>query len=205
MVKIKICGIRDSEGALACHETAVDYVGFNFVTGRRRSVTPDQASSLHKLCPQAKAVGVFMNQAAEVIIETHATCPLDFIQLHGDETPDYCRNISRFAPVIKAFAITDDFELEELEEYESSVQYWLFDGAKAGKGERFMWEQLDSSVLNKPFFIAGGINQSNVSEAISKFSPYGVDTASGIEIDGKQDRNSILSFCNTVRTVRGNS
>ncbi|MEE2904051.1 MAG: phosphoribosylanthranilate isomerase [Myxococcota bacterium] len=199
MVKIKICGIRDAQGARACAEAKVEFVGFNFVPGRRRQVTPEQAQALHTFCPDSSAVGVFMNQSFEVIQATNAVCPLDYIQLHGDETPELCREVATLAPVIKAFAVTENFKHESLAGYANFVEFWLFDGAKAGEGERFAWAKLSAPSLTKPFFVAGGINQTNVSKAISEFSPYGVDTASGIEIDGKQDRGRILDFCETIR------
>jgi len=199
MVKIKICGVRDSQGAKACAEAKVEFVGFNFVPDRRRQVTPQRAQALHMLCPESSAVGVFMNQPFEVIQKTNAVCRLDYIQLHGHETPEFCREVATLAPVIKAFTVTENFEQESLKDYANSTRFWLFDGAKAGKGERFAWAKLNAASVAKPFFVAGGINQTNVSKAISEFSPYGVDTASGIEIDGKQDRGRILDFCEMIR------
>jgi phosphoribosylanthranilate isomerase len=199
MVRIKVCGIRDTRGAKSCAANNVDFVGFNFVTGRRRSVTPEQARLLRPACGSAKSVGVFLNQDTEKIFRVLDTVPLDYVQLHGTESVRFCQEISHRTPVIKAMSINSDFEPSALQAYRPYVTFWLFDAPTAGEGKPFDWNLLPNSDLQLPYFLAGGLNPDNVAHAISSFSPYAVDTASGVEVEGKQCSTRINAFCRAVR------
>jgi len=199
MVKIKICGVRNIIGAQACADNAVDYVGFNFVSGRRRAITPKQASELSQHCGKAKRVGVFYNQSLDEVFDVIAQVNLNFIQLHGSEPPEYCETLAQHLPLIKAFAVDADFEMAQLTAYQAHVQYWLFDAPTAGQGLSFDWDRINDLQGDHPFFLAGGLNPSNLGSAIRQNRVYAVDTASGIEVDGEQSTERIQAFCRAAR------
>jgi phosphoribosylanthranilate isomerase len=200
-VKIKICGVRTMEGAAACAENQVDYVGFNFVTGRTRAITAEKAKQLSSHCGKAKRVGVFYDQDLDDVFDILGQVNLDFVQLHASESPAYCAQIAEKRPVIKAFSITAEFDWRRLKEYEASVQYYLFDAASTGQGRTFDWRHIRDEVQTRPYFLAGGLTSDNVGSAILKNQAYAVDTASGIEVDGKQSARRIYAFCQAVRSA----
>lgn len=199
MVKIKVCGIRDKEGAIACEQNQVDFVGFNFVIGRRRAISIQQAIALQPFCPTPQSVGVFFNQSVEVITNVLDEFPLDFVQLHGSESIQLCQQVSQRAKIIKAFSIDKNFDESALHPYQDYVSFWLFDAPSAGEGKRFDWTLIQDLKTKTPYWLAGGLNPENVVEAIQKFSPYAVDTASGVEVKGEQCPQRIATLCQAVR------
>jgi phosphoribosylanthranilate isomerase len=208
---VKICGISRIEDALICAEAGADFLGFVFARSPRR-IDIDAAKHIIKAIPEnIPSVGVFLDQAIEEVVATVLTCGIDYIQLHGDETPDYCEEIhSRTGRgIIKAVTIGKDEDLELLRRYTlDSVSFLLLDSRvgdqRGGTGKPFPWEiveDFDGTV--KPIFIAGGLTCSNVKEAITRLRPIGVDVSSGVEkgtIPGVKDEAKVRRFVREAKT-----
>ena len=152
-------------------------------------------------------VGVFVNQPLDEVITIAKETGLDIMQLHGNETPEYCELIEK--PIIKVIHITEDTTKEALQkkvsEYESVAEYFLFDSKIGeqwgGTGRTFDWN-LIKEITDKPFFLSGGLNSENVSEAIDISHPYAVDVSSSIEEEpGLKDFEKMEVFVNTVKPV----
>jgi len=203
MVQIKICGVRDVDTAGFCVEQGVDFLGLVFYPPSRRYVDPASARSIVRAFQgQIKFVGVFMDAPEEEVNRTAEEVGVDYIQLHGKESPAYCQRMRR--PVIKAFGVGPTFSFRELEPYRQNVLYHLFDNPKWGSGCAFDWLRLKGSegtkaALTKPFFLAGGLNPENVREAIRETGPAGVDVSSGVETNGRKDLEKVRKFVNAVR------
>ncbi len=198
---IKICGVRDVAAADACIEQRVDLVGLNFVTGRRRAI---DAATGAELAARIRGrgpmiTGVFMDAEVTEVERVYDAVGLDVIQLHGAESPAVCAALQKHGKIIKAISVTPDFDPAVLEEYAPHVWAFLFDGAAAGSGRPFDWSALDGVARDRPVFVAGGLQPSNVADAIQRLDPDGVDTASGVEIDGHIQPDQVAAFCAAVR------
>lgn len=183
MTKIKICGITRIEDALCAAECGADAVGFIFHPPSPRYITAEKAKAIITELPEGiVTVGVFVNRPAEEVSRTVADCNLDLIQLHGNESPDYCR---RFPPerVIKAVSPRTPEELRKLAEYE--VRAFLIDtrdsGRYGGTGKRTDWELAAELGKAHPLILAGGLDAGNIAEALAAVAPRAVDINSGIE------------------------
>ena len=208
MVRIKICGITNPEDALLAADLGAQALGFIFYPKSPRSIKPDAARDIIKILPPfVLSVGVFVDEAAEVVRELAATVGLDWVQLHGQESPEYCRAVGR--RVIKGFRIRDHSSLAALPSYRNAVQAFLLDayrpGTHGGTGETFDWEVARGAQEFGPVILAGGLTAANVAQAINAAQPAGVDVASGVEAaPGKKDPESLREFFEAVeRTVIG--
>jgi len=209
MVRVKICGIRDLPTALLAVEAGAHALGFVFARSSRQ-VTPTQAREIiRQLPPYVAKVGVFVDEGRERLEEIAAYCGLDVVQLHGSETPEYCRGLSK--PVVKAIRVKDLESLEVLQAYTNlpmdrfQIAGFLLDtyrpGQAGGTGETFNWDLVEpAKSYGKPVILAGGLNPENVKAAISATRPYGVDVSSGVETNGAKDPVKIQEF---IRRVRG--
>jgi phosphoribosylanthranilate isomerase len=211
MVKIKICGITRLQDALdACHAGA-DALGFNFSRMSPRKITPEQAKSIiEKLPPFVASTGIFVDQSPEEINTICRFCKLQIAQLHSEQyTPEHARAITE-AKVIKVFRPEAHFAVEEVFEFvgKSSINAFLFDAYRpdmaGGTGETIgpslatrIFKELGNSCYA---ILAGGLNETNVGEAIHRIQPYGVDAASGVEsAPGIKESGKIQSFIKAVR------
>lgn len=183
-MKIKICGLRDNvEEVIGLRP---DYIGFIFFPGSKRFVGIGFNPNLPEIT--AKKTGVFVNQEPENILETVKRYQLDAVQLHGDESPDYCARLyGRGFEVIKAFGIDEQFEFSSLDAYVKCCDYFLFDTKSreyGGTGTKFNWTVLGKYKLNKPYFLSGGIGAEDIGEIKSLNDPriYAVDINSRVEI-----------------------
>jgi len=180
-----------------------DYIGFVFAKSRRQIDKKTAAVLKMMLNPAIKAVGVFVNEELDEIVSICRENVIDIVQLHGDETEKYIRMLKAAVdkPVIKAVRIKNGSDAA-WSEYRS-CDYLLFDSYSkdnyGGSGVSFDWRLI--GVTDKPFFLAGGINQDNVADAIRKVAPYCIDVSSGVETGGYKDFNKIISIVNTVRSV----
>ncbi|MDQ0214355.1 phosphoribosylanthranilate isomerase [Oikeobacillus pervagus] len=192
---VKICGIQDIKTAEFTCSAGADAIGFVFATSKRK-ISVDTARQLSEVIPpQVKKVGVFVNEDKKRVERMVKEIGLDFVQLHGDEPPEYARTLD--VPVIKAFAFDEKVNVEDLLNY--PAEYFLIDSPKGkyrgGNGVTFDWDLLASSQLPcKKIFLAGGLDFQNVQEAISIVHPFAVDISSGVETDGKKDINKIKQF-----------
>lgn len=192
MAKIKICGMRRDEDIDFANSLHPDYIGFVLTEGFRRSITPETAARLKKrLGGGIKAVGVFVNDGADKINLLFERNVIDIAQLHGDESPEYCKMIK--APIIKYFNCSHG-EPDDLDKYD--VDYFLFDSG-TGTGRAFDWSNIPKT--DKPFFLAGGISESNVKQAIDTAKPFAVDVSSSVETNGYKDYKKMKRFMEMAR------
>lgn len=197
---VKICGICSLEMAKAAETAGADFIGFVFAKSRR-FIKPGLAEKISKAVPGVKKVGVFVNAAIDSVKQIVEVCQLDYVQLHGSESEEYCHAVG--CPVIKAFRFGDDFSVERANAYPSEMI--LVDSGSqlqpGGTGEKFAWQEAAAglALLNKPFIIAGGLARENVREAMELFRPYGIDVSGGVETDGVKSATKIYDFIQVVR------
>ena len=197
MTKIKICGLRSEEDIFYVNKLRPDYVGFVFLEGRRRYISPQEAARLRKrLDPSIQSVGVFVNEPVENVAALLKEGTIQLAQLHGREDEDYAKELKRLCdkPVIKAFIIRTPADVEEALAY--PADYLLLDNG-LGTGEVFDWTLIKN--IESPFFLAGGLTPDNVRKAISDVRPYGVDVSSGVETKGRKDYRKIKAFIESAR------
>jgi len=195
MVKVKICGITNLEDALMAVEAGADALGFVFYRDSPRHIYPEQAALIiNKLPPFVQTVGLFVNEDFTTVNETADLCGLDLLQLHGDETPEYCQAVNR--RVIKAFRVKEISSLNVIHKY--NVAACLLDAwspsAPGGTGKTFNWE-IAAAAATERIILAGGLTPENVAEAVRIVKPYAVDVSSGVEYaPGKKDAELLQRF-----------
>ena len=197
MTKVKLCGLSRPEDIETANELLPDYIGFVLVPASRRYVAPEQAARLRAhLSSRIRAVGVFADEEPEKVAALCRRGLIDLIQLHGREDEAYLDRLRRLTqtPVIQAYRIRDAECMERA--LRSSAEMILLD-AGAGEGLCFDWSLLEG--IRRPYFLAGGLDSSNVAGAIRKLAPYAVDVSSGIETGGKKDRKKMHAFVRAVR------
>ena len=198
--KIKLCGLSRPEDIEAANRLKPEYIGFVLWDKSKRKVDRDRAKELKKaLDPQIQAVGVFVDESIDRIAELLTEGIIDIAQLHGHEDETYIKELKARTdkPIIKAFQVKDQDDI--IKAMDSSADMVLLDSGQ-GTGNTFDWELLKEA--GRPFFLAGGLNLSNVEQALSKISPYAVDVSSGIETDGVKDHEKMQRFVNIVRNTR---
>lgn len=198
-MKIKICGLRREEDIAIVNKYKPDYAGFIIEYPKsKRSISLDRAISLASLLDKRiKAVAVFVNAPIDQVKE--AAEHFDLVQLHGDEDDEYIKRLSSVAetPIIKAFIIKSDEDIERANA--SSAPLLLLDGGK-GDGKPFNWDLLRKA--EKPFFLAGGINEGNMHIAIKNINPMALDISSGVETDGFKDETKIKRIMEIIDEYR---
>ena len=201
MAKLKICGLTCEADVAAVNEVKPDFAGFVIeVPGRRRSVTPEQVKVLVKgLNEETLPIGVFVDAPPELPISLLRDGTLWAAQLHGNEDEDYIEKIQNMTgkPVIKAFSIKTREDVEKAKK--SSADYILLDHGKGGTGESFDWSLIRN--MDRPYFLAGGLNAENVEQAILQTYPFAVDISSGVETDGVKDPKKITECIRRIRHV----
>lgn len=198
MTKIKICGLQSEDDISYVNKLMPDYIGFVFLQGRRRYISPDDAAHLKSLLnPSIQSVGVFVNESVENVASLLQSGTIQMAQLHGQEDEAYAKKLKSLCdrPIIKAFIIKSEEDIKKALAY--PADYLLLDNG-LGTGETFDWSLVRS--IERPFFLAGGLNSENVREAISLTGPYAVDTSSGVETDYKKDYYKIKAFIDAVRS-----
>jgi len=211
MTRIKICGIKDKNHALAAVEAGADFIGLVLAPSKRQ-VSPAQAcelaSAVKKSSDATKVVGVFVNAPTLRVNELADFCALDWVQLSGDESWEYCREVSR--PVIKAIRINQQSPEELYTEISAGDELLppksfiaLLDsqveGVYGGTGESFHWNLAQKAAKGFPVIIAGGLDPENVARLIETVAPWGVDVSSGVETGGVKDTSKIKAFIEAVR------
>ena len=192
MTKVKICGLSTQGAVEAAVSAGADYIGFVFAPSKRQ-VTVEQAAELAKFIPShIQKVGVFVSPSRAELLEAVDKVGLDLVQVHGRLTDDLFEDLP--CASIQAVQIDGDGHVPN-----SQADYLLFDAPVAGSGQTFDWGRLDTTELSQPFFIAGGLNEDNVVEAIQHFTPYAVDVSSGVETDGQKDHEKIRRFIERVK------
>lgn len=218
---VKICGLQDVEVLKSMKELPLDYVGFVFAQSRRR-VTPVQAAELvaelgeWRADKTPQAAGVFVNPELAELQELLRTVPLDVIQLHGQESAEFCREVKLACPQVqvwKALSVGGrSFNQEsdihnDLDSYAGAVDALLldtYDPQGGGSGRTFDWEQIPTyqqaaASNGLPLFIAGGLAPDNVRELLDSYAPDGVDVSSGVESGGIKDIDKMTAFVERVK------
>jgi len=207
MLKIKVCGITDPVNAAEVAAACPDYMGFIFHPASKRYVgnEPDVALFSRIPCKILKT-GVFVNAHPGIIITAVHEYGLDIVQLHGNETPGYCRSLREAGlKIIKAFRMNPEFNFSVLQSYEETCDYFLFDtftGSGGGSGLKFDWKILDNYLYDKPFFLSGGIGPGDIEKIkeIRHFSLLGVDINSRFEISpGIKDHKKVNEFIKLLK------
>lgn len=197
MTQIKLCGLRRPEDIEAANRLKPEYIGFVFARKSKRYVDPETALSLKKaLNPDIKAVGVFVNEELSVVADLLKRGVIDVAQLHGSESEDYITELKAATgkPVIRAFKVASSEDVAVA--VKSSADHILLD-AGAGDGVTFDWSIVKN--VERPFFLAGGLNPLNVADAVEAVHPFAVDVSSGIETDGVKDTDKMAAFVSAVR------
>jgi phosphoribosylanthranilate isomerase len=209
--RIKICGIRCKAHALAAVEAGADFIGLVFAPSQRQ-VSPAQAceiaNAVKKSSDATKVAGVFVNAPSSQVNELADFCALDWVQLSGDESWEYCLEVVR--PVIKAIRVDQQSSEELYAELSKGSKLFpaqgfitLLDsrveGKYGGTGESFNWNLAREVAKRFPVIIAGGLDPKNVAMLIERVAPWGVDVSSGVETGGAKDIAKIKSFIKAVR------
>ena len=222
--KIKFCGLTRPEDIEVVNELGPEFVGFVFWPRSKRFVTKEKALELRKaLLPKIKTVGVFVDEDPEAVAALLAEGVIDMAQLHGNEDEEYIerlrelirkdkkaadgddgsaessvtgKNMNECCAIIKAILIKSSEDIDRAKR--CSADYLLLDSGK-GTGATFNWELIKNAEFGKPFFLAGGLDPENVTEAVKVLCPYAVDVSSGIETDGVKDLEKMRIFADRVR------
>ncbi len=206
--RVKICGMTDMAEVQHAVTAGVDALGFIFVKKSPRYIEPERAKTIIAgLPPFVDAVGVFLNNEAEYVAEIVQYCNLTVIQLHGNESPDYCRRFQ--TRVIKAFQVHAGLSAEDLWQYEDVVSGFLLDTydkkQAGGTGKIFDWSLVEKLRPRKPLILAGGLGPDNVTQAITSIRPFAVDINSAIETaPGRKDPELISRLMAAVAAIRDN-
>ena len=215
MIAVKICGITSLKDAEMAVNYSVSAIGMIFCPDSPRYVDPTEVEQwIERIPDSVKKVGVFVNEQIDTINNITRQLKLEFIQLHGDESPEFCNGIIR--PVIKVFRVGDDFDAIVLNEYD--VHGFLFDtykkGNPGGTGNRFNWDLIANLKTETPIILSGGLTPENVLNGIEAVNPAAVDVNSGVEsVPGVKDEEKIKELfsvlehsnsCNNpFRVIRG--
>ncbi|WP_436414328.1 phosphoribosylanthranilate isomerase [Petrimonas sp.] len=192
---VKVCGMRSAENIRQIEQLGVDWMGFIFYPKSPRFV-----SEFPSYLPvKTKRVGVFVNETKDNITKTATRFALDFVQLHGNESPEFCVEMGKIGlKVIKAFSIGNEFPSEEVNRYEGVCNYFLFDTKTpqhGGSGRKFNWEILSNYIGNTPFLLSGGISPKDA-ESIRQFNH---PKLIGIDINSKFETNPALKDVELVK------
>ncbi len=201
--RIKICGIRDEDAAVAAIEAGADALGFIFVRSSVRFIDPADAWPLASaLPPFVSSVGVFMNSSVDHFCDVEEICPTTLAQLHGNED---VATVKRCGPgIIRGLRFDADTIDEDLARWDAidEVDAILVDGSAGGEGATLDWQRLARAIapISKRIILAGGLTPANVGDAIRAVRPYAVDVSSGVEKErGVKDPALIEAFCDAVR------
>lgn len=205
--KIKVCGMRDEENIRQLVKLKPDYIGFIFYPGSKRYIGENFNMKILDIIPGSiERVGVFVNELIENVINMADAYGLDYVQLHGDEPPEYCCELMEMnMHVIKAFGIGEDFDFEKIINYNSCCDYFLFDTLSSqhgGSGMKFNWDLIYNYDYPKPFFLSGGIGIEDIPEIhkIDQTFLYAVDINSRFEIEpGLKDIPAISKFISILK------
>jgi phosphoribosylanthranilate isomerase len=223
MIRTKICGIRRIEDAIIAAEAGADFIGLVFVPERRRRLEAGAAAEIvegmrTQIPNSPRAVGLFADQALDEVVGTINRCGLDMAQLCGQESPDYCREVTEQtgAEIIKVMhvavsvSVTGDVcggDIEErmaryLEAGSHITLDRLVEGLQGGTGQSFDWDvAAQLSQMGYNFLLAGGLTPENVAKAVKQVKPWGVDVSSGVETEGRQDEGKIREFIHNARSA----
>jgi len=207
-LKIKVCGMRDPENISGVVAALPDYLGFIFYPRSKRFIGFEPSPEVLSIVPDTvRKVGVFVDETLEKVLEICRNWKLNVAQLHGNESPDYCKQIKDAGiAVFKAFSVDELFDFTTLTSYSGVCDYFLFDTKgqfPGGTGQKFNWQLLENYQGNVPFFLSGGIGPEDLKAVLDFQHPqlFGVDINSGFEISpALKDVEKVRSFINEIRS-----
>jgi len=207
MTLVKICGITNLDDALAAVASGADALGFNFYKPSPRYIAPQNARAIVDQLPDVVlTVGVFVNEELESVRSIATQAGLKALQLHGDESPEYCRQLAADNYVIKTFTVAGSFDPQLAQMYE--VQAIMLDtrdnNLRGGTGRVFDWSVAQQlRPLLPKLYLAGGLSPENVAEAVTTVRPYAVDACSSLELKpGIKNHERVSVFIDAVRSVK---
>jgi phosphoribosylanthranilate isomerase len=209
-MQVKVCGLKYPDNLLDVVDLKPDYIGFIFYENSRRFISKKVNYKILEQIPGSiKRIGVFVNEDIEVLEMIVNLYELDFVQLHGDESPSYCNEVAnKGIRVIKAFSIGTKSDFKEVQNYVSASEFFLFDTKgelRGGNGSKFNWELLTEYDLEIPFLLSGGIGLDDI-ESINKLSHdmlLAVDINSRFELEsGVKDIQKLKKFINKVQSIK---
>jgi phosphoribosylanthranilate isomerase len=204
MTRIKICGLTREQDVLAVASSGADAFGLVFYDKSPRHVEIVQAARLAQAVPPfVTVVGLFVNPSVDYVREVLAKVPLDVLQFHGEESPEFCRQFGR--PYLKAIRVKPGVDLVECAARYADAQGLLLDayveGTQGGTGEAFDWKLIPQN-LPLPVILSGGLHVDNVADGIRQVRPYAVDVSSGVEAaKGVKDAAKIAAFIKEVKQI----
>lgn len=204
--RLKVCGMKVPSNIEMVADLQPDYMGFIFYKGSKRYVADLSAYFVKNLPSNIKRTGVFVDEELSTVVERVLEYGLHAVQLHGSEPANYCAELKSLLDieVIKAFGIDEQFDFDKLEEYSASVDYFLFDTQTpehGGSGRTFNWDLLKKYLLDKPYFLSGGIDLESIDEInrIKDVRFYAVDINSKFELEpGLKDIDKLIDFKNML-------
>jgi phosphoribosylanthranilate isomerase len=197
-VFIKICGTTSAEDALLAVSLGADALGFIFAESKRQVDVATVAAIIPQLPAETISVGIFRNESAEHILEIVNATGLTGVQLHGAEGPEVAQALRNTVPFLVQVFTADDPRLERLDEY--PIDAVLLDSPTPGSGETFDWSRIADLPQRHRVILAGGLNAANVSEAVERVRPWGVDAVSGVEASaGRKDPEALAAFLTSSR------
>lgn len=197
MTRIKLCGLSHHGDIETANELKPEFIGFVFAPKSKRCVSADKASELKKmLLPDIKAAGVFVDEDVKTVANMLNRHIIDIAQLHGREDNNYIAALRMLTaqPVIQAFQITCEQDI--ISAQNSQADFILLDSG-TGSGKPFDWSLINK--INRPYFLAGGLDIHNAGKAVKMLHPFAVDVSSGIETDGRKDKEKMAAFVAAVR------
>ena len=201
-MKLKLCGLISAAQMEEAYELGVDYVGLVLYAGSKRSALPalERESTAIRKLPVSK-IGVFVNESCDTILRLSEQLDLTAIQLHGNETPEFCHGLRERVNIVKAFRVEPDTDIDALvKPYQGLCNYYLFDTwtpTYGGSGERFDWNVLEKALVDKLFFLSGGIGPDDIDRIRDFYHPfhYGIDINSRFETTpGTKDMGLVKQF-----------
>ena len=213
MTRVKICGVTEVFYARAAIEAGADLIGVVFAPSPRQ-VTYDKAREIATAVKEYNLplVGIFVNMPAATVNSVASSCEVDWVQLSGDETWEYCQQIEK--PLIKAIHISPEWDEGELlarledgeRQLDSKPPVYLLDtlveNKYGGTGQAFVWEIAKKAAAQYPIIVAGGLRPGNVGQVVASLRPWGVDVSSGVESGGVKDVDKIKAFIQAVRSAQ---
>ncbi len=204
MIPVKICGITNIEDARSAVNSGANALGFIFYDKSPRYILPETASQIAAdLKGQVPFTGVFVDETLDYVHAAKEEMGLNFIQLHGNESPEYCRAVQ--LPVIKVFRVAPDFDAGIMKYYD--VHAFLFDtyekGKHGGTGDIFNWNLIGDLQTDTPIILSGGLSVENILDAINAVCPLAVDVNSGVESKpGVKDEKKMKALFDILQNTR---
>jgi len=202
---VKVCGIKTEENIEFLAQADIEMIGLNFYSPSVRYIAEDANPDIFNSLPRnIQKVGVFVNESIATILEIISKFNLDFVQLHGDENPEFCSTLAKHIRIIKVFRVDKDFDFISVLNFDSAT-YFLFDTKTinyGGSGKKFDWTILNQYKESIPFLMSGGIGPNDIDQILEIKHPYfkGIDINSKFEsTPGIKDKNLVLPFINKLR------